>query len=229
VAAGSPFSTAWNGRILLNDSGAVVACSYPLIGDVTLPSEDNIKAIANNGIFQNAVAMTSITFPDSVKTLGSNAFDGCTALTTVTMPGVTTISSSAFNGCTALTTVTMPKVTSIGTSAFSGCTALVSIMPLSEVTSIGVNAFRSTALTTVDIGSGITSIQTYAFNGCTALTSVTIRAETPPTVIASSFPVTTNSTLKFYVPSDKVDTYKGTSSVWNSATYVDKIFPIPTT
>jgi len=67
--------------------------------------------------------------PNSVTTIGSSAFSGCTGLTSITIPNsVTTIGDYAFSGCTGLTSVIIPNsVTTIGSSAFEGCTGLTSI------------------------------------------------------------------------------------------------------
>ena len=74
----------------------------------------------------------------SVKSIGWSAFEGCTGLTSITIPSsVTSIGNSAFEDCTGLTSITIPSsVTSIGYEAFYGCTGLTSItackMELSE-------------------------------------------------------------------------------------------------
>ena len=59
---------------------------------------------------------------DSVTSIGKYAFDGCTGLTSITIPdSVTSIEGSAFNCCTGLTSITIPdRVTSIEGSAFYG-------------------------------------------------------------------------------------------------------------
>lgn len=55
---------------------------------------------------------------------------------------VTKIEDLAFNGCTGLTSITIPNsVTSIGDYAFDGCTGLTSINIPDAVTSIGNSAF----------------------------------------------------------------------------------------
>ena len=61
--------------------------------------------------------------------IGNQAFDGCSSLTSLTLPSsVTSIGGSAFSGCSGLTSLTLPSsVTSIGESAFSGCSGLSSI------------------------------------------------------------------------------------------------------
>ena len=113
----------------------------------------------------------------------SNPYTGSVVIpSTVTYSGtysVTSIGSFAFNGCTGLTSVTIPNsVTSIGECAFRDCTGLTSVTIPNLVTSIESNAFDGcTGLTSVTIPNSVTSIGSYAFNDCTGLTSVVYNAE----------------------------------------------------
>ena len=77
----------------------------------------------------NCTGLTSITFGNSVTSIGERAFYNCTGLTSVTIGnGVTSIGSWAFSGCTGLTSITIPNsVTSIGSAAFFNCTGLTNI------------------------------------------------------------------------------------------------------
>jgi hypothetical protein len=125
----------------------------------------------------SSTRLTSVTIPNSVTTIGSNAFQRCTGLAGVTIPdSVTTIGSSAFSGCSGLTSVTIGSgVTSIGDSVFSGCSGLASVTIPNSVTTIGNYAFRGcTSLTGVTIPNSVTTIEGGAFSGCFGLTNVTI-------------------------------------------------------
>ena len=120
-----------------------------------------------------------MTIPDSVTSIGSGAFWGCTGLTSVTIgSNVTSIGGEAFSGCTGLTGVTIPdSVTSIGDYAFNGCTGLTSVTIPDSVISIGNYAFVGcTGLTGVTIGRNVTSIGDNAFYGCTGLKEVIYNA-----------------------------------------------------
>ena len=72
---------------------------------------------------------------DSVTSIGSYAFAGCSSLTSVVIPdSVTSIGSSAFYDCTSLTSVSIgDSVTSIGDEAFRFCSKLVEVYNLSSL------------------------------------------------------------------------------------------------
>ena len=74
--------------------------------------------------FMNCTALQEVTLPDDVRVIGSSAFFGCAALTTVNLSQVTWINLNAFWGCTSLETLALDNVTAIGQEAFYGCTGL---------------------------------------------------------------------------------------------------------
>ena len=121
--------------------------------------------------------ITDLVIPNSVTTIGEEAFSGFTALTSVTIGNsVKTIGWEAFSGCTGLTSVTIDNsVTNIGNRAFSGCTGLTSVTIGNSVKTIGMEAFSGCiGLTSVTIPNSVTGIGEQAFSGCTSLTSVYI-------------------------------------------------------
>ena len=137
---------------------------------------DNVTTIIG-GAFYDCSGLTSITIPNSVKSIRRLAFEGCTGLTSITIPNsVTSIKTGTFLGCTSLTSITIPNsVTSIGEWAFQDCTGLTSITIPNSVTSIGYCAFLCcTGLTSITIPNSVTSIEGGAFSDCTSLTSITI-------------------------------------------------------
>ena len=85
-----------------------------------------------------------ITIPNSVTSIGTSVFSGCSGLTSITISNsVTSIGNYAFYKCSGLTSITIPNsVTSIGENAFNGCSGLTSITIPSSVRSIGAKAFR---------------------------------------------------------------------------------------
>ncbi len=117
----------------------------------------------------------SVIIADTVATVGSCVFRGCTNLTAIDLGGVTKIGGYAFYECKALTSIVIPdSVTSIGGLAFYDCDALMEIVIPDSVTTIGDSAFFSCDnLTSVTMGSGVTSIGSSAFYNC-GLTEIVI-------------------------------------------------------
>ena len=105
--------------------------------------------------------------------------DENTEITDLEIPNsVTSIGYQAFLNCSGLTSITIPNsVTTIGYSAFEGCSGLTSVTIGNSVTFIGADAFCDcSGLTSVTIPNSVKSIGGYAFDGCSGLTSVTINS-----------------------------------------------------
>ncbi|MBR5643224.1 MAG: leucine-rich repeat domain-containing protein [Salinivirgaceae bacterium] len=131
-----------------------------------------------------------VNIPESVKSIGSSAFKGCSGLSSVTIPNsVTSIGNSTFSGCSGLTMVIIGNsVTSIGDYAFEKCNSLTNINVENENTyyssedGVLFNYNKTTlicypagkTMSSYNIPNSVTSIGGYAFNGCSGLISVSI-------------------------------------------------------
>ena len=105
-------------------------------GDIIIPE----KVKCNDGVeyvvaslcascFEGCSGLTSITIPSSVTSLGNDCFSNCSGLTSITIPSsVTSLGCSCFVGCSGFTSITIPSsVTSLGSSCFGGCLNLETV------------------------------------------------------------------------------------------------------
>ena len=75
-------------------------------GDTKYTSNDELGYY----VFEGCSGLTSLTIPSSVTEIGNWAFFGCSGLTSLTIPsGVTSIGYYAFDGCSRLTSLTIPS------------------------------------------------------------------------------------------------------------------------
>jgi hypothetical protein len=111
---------------------------------------------AGNVVFRTSCGLGGATSTPTIKIprtqthVMPGAFTGCTSLKSVdlTYNTVTSIDTQAFQGCTGLSTIVIPNsVTKIGFAAFANCTSLASVTIPTSVTYIDLNAFyRCTSL-----------------------------------------------------------------------------------
>ncbi|MDE6034514.1 MAG: leucine-rich repeat protein [Ruminococcus sp.] len=206
------------------------------VTEVEIPAEIDGKKVMTirQYAFQNK-KLTNVTIPDSVTSIGYQAFYGCKNLTALSMPDsiielsnecfydCTSLQSVKFSnklteikgfyGCTSLEEITIPA--SVRTVAgFGGCTSLTSVTIPSTVNTIGSSAFSSCkGLKSVTIEEGVQFISNnYAFSGCSALESVTI----PESVVSIGGSAFANCTalkeITILNPSCSIDTSSSTVS-----------------
>ena len=134
--------------------------------EIVIPSKHNSKPVTSIGYeaFQGCTGLTSVTIPNSVTSIGYRAFLGCTGLVNITVADNNTKYHSSGN-C---------LVETASKTLILGCNT--SVIPNDgSVTNIGQGAFAGcTRLTNITIPDSVTSIGDNTFDGCTGLVSVTI-------------------------------------------------------
>ena len=216
----------------------VVAGEQPYSGDVIIPEtveydgqSYRVTEIGDRA-FNLCEDLTSVTIPESVITIGEEAFAGgygyvngslktniTNKLTSVVIPNsVTAISKSAFYRCEKLKEIVLSEgVKSIGASAFRHCTELAKITIPNGVTSIEERTFFGcSSLTEVIIPDGVTSIGRYAFLNCESLKEIQVKCQIPPVIDITSFDFT--GTL--YVPHCSIEVYRN-AEYWNMFTSIE--------
>ena len=154
-------------------------------GNPVYDSRENCNAIIETADNSIIMGCQNTVVPNSVTSIGNEAFWACTSLTSINIPNsVTSIGEGAFNQCINLTSICIPNgVTSIGRASFGDCSKLATIIIPNTITTIGDGAF---------IRSGLTDMYCYA--------------EQLPEIGSSIFQ---NTYLKatLHVPASSVDAY----------------------
>ena len=145
------------------------------IHSVTIPQ--SVTSIGYEA-FCHCKNLQSLTLEGSIESMGDGAFAYCTSLTTFPLVGnIQKIGDYTFYRCDDLENVTIPEsVTSIGKYAFEYCDDLGNVTIPQSVTSIGDWAFDNCIrlkLTTPSFGEKLQTIGEYAFRKC-GLNEVTI-------------------------------------------------------
>lgn len=132
-----------------------------------------VTAIGDNAFYYSEI--TSVTIPDSVKSIGIMAFAECEYLSTIRLgKSITKIGLGAFYW-TNISSITLPDtLTVIEEDTFSRCESLTSIIIPEGVTTIESGAFESCdSLISVTIPRSVTSIGERAFTDCPKLLNIT--------------------------------------------------------
>ena len=208
----------------------------------TIPSGTNITLKENtvsiaNRCFDRCNGLTNITIPNSVTSIGQEAFSGTPWYnaqpnglvyaglvaykykgtmpneTSITLkPGTKAIADYCFSYCSGLTKITIPNsVTTIGSRAFGVCSGLTRVTIPNSVTSVSDYAFAScSGLTSLTIPNSVTTIGSGAFFRCSGLTSINCRIKNPHNVTLGSsvFYDVNKSDCRLKVPASSVDLYK---------------------
>lgn len=173
-----------------SDSYSVRYHSGAIDSDFVIPSYYKgkpVTSIDERGFCDCSNGIKSLMFPESIQSIGYDAFAFCSNLETVIVNSY--ICKGGNNDSTlceilgsydnrSIKEIIIPEsVIEIGKYAFHGCYELKTITMPEGVTSIGDSAFSlCKSLASIAIPEGVTSIGDRTFLGCSSLTTITIPA-----------------------------------------------------
>ena len=181
-------------------------------------------------LFLNDEEITDLIISDDVTKISDNAFNWCSSITSVTIPGSVEKVGLAFRNCPNLSSVTIQEgVKYIGktddyywpggdlpTSVVTNDWNMKSIVIPNSVDTIGPGAFyQFRTLESVTIGSGVKNIGRKAFSNCEELADVYCLAESVPTTLdddlwsrCNPFEDSMQEYITLHVPEASVEAYK---------------------
>lgn len=181
-------------------------------------------------LFLNNEEITDLVISDDVTKISDYAFNWCSSITSVTIPGSVEKVGLAFRNCPNLSSVTIQEgVKYIGktddyywpggdlpTSVVTNDWNMKSIVIPNSVDTIGPGAFyQFRTLESVTIGSGVKNIGRKAFSNCEELADVYCLAESVPTTLdddlwsrCNPFEDSMQEYITLHVPEASVEAYK---------------------
>lgn len=160
------------------DNGAVITAMKSEYSEtVRVPHSINGLTVIGigEGVFDGKTSneISSVTVPDTVTSIGKNAFRNCTGIEIKLEGLLTYVGENAFFGCDGLTAVSFGEgLTEISAQAFSGCTALEELSFPSTLEKIEENAFEDCSALVFIVMYGKTKVGNSAFIGCETLATV---------------------------------------------------------
>ena len=222
------------GKLTTIESYAFSHC-YTLT-EFIIPTSATEKISIGSSVFSSCSALTTISLPKNVISVGIEAFSSTAWYKTqpegeiaylghiaykykgnvpfdaslTVRDGVTVIADYCFSGQGFLRRITLPKsLQYIGERAFYGCTSLLNVTLPSSLISIEYYAFRDCiSITEITIPASVTRISQSAFYCCASLSSVAF--EDPDGWVDSYY--SSKPTVDFYDPVANVEKFKRDSN-----------------
>ena len=131
----------------------------------TIPKDELVDNIASFA-FKGRNDLIKIIVPDTIKSIGQNAFEDCKNLKEVELPKyLQTISEGMFYNCSKLTNIKFPTtLKEIGSNAFNKCANLKSVLLPKTTNRIDDGAFNCDKLGKICLPTSVKDVHTNAFN-----------------------------------------------------------------
>ncbi len=150
--------------------------------NIVIPDTCNGKAVTEIGLnaFYACKSVVSLTIPNTIESIGSNAFKNCSNLKSVIFSDNSKLIKldAVFNGCSSLEDIDFGKNSAldvIEAQAFIGCSRIKNLVLPERLTKIGTKAFYGcSGIESIKLPASLTTIETWAFENCSALKSITI-------------------------------------------------------
>lgn len=182
--------------VVINNEVRIEDVDTSISGTITIPSSLGGYPVTSIGSFAfKGTGIASITIPNTIKEIGSNAFDECYQLKNVYFSGdikdwckisfydldsnpIYKAENFFVNGKLVEGSLEIPwGAANIGNYSFAGYDKLTSITIPDSIINIGISSFWGTGLETVTIPSKVKSIGKGAFWNCNNLTKINVDAK----------------------------------------------------
>lgn len=179
-----------------------------IVGCAETVIPNSIVSVGPNAFF-GCDFLYFINIPKEVKNIEDNAFCGCSQLKSVTMAnGLVDIRDGAFWNCSTLESFTVPEsVINIGDGSFSGCDMLKTIAFPKKIRHIASCAFSHCYNLRVIFIEGVPLLDEGVFYDCRNLKNVYCYAEEAPSA-AEAFGELDLSAISLHVPENVIEKYK---------------------
>ena len=171
---------------LNEDNEATITKYNGNVSALSIPAElDGYKVVGiGDGVFKGKTALRTVVIPDSVESIGNQAFSGCANLSSVQLPEnekFVTLSSRLFYECKKLKRVKIPNsIISIKDNVFNNCESLEDVNLPNKLNSISYQVFMNVPITKITIPKSLETASGYynganicgAFYNCSTLKEV---------------------------------------------------------